>query len=55
MDNNFGLTLIKMPAKKVYPDESYKTVDYETVMNFLQTQKIYSDNEIIKMLRNENV
>lgn len=50
MNNNYGLTLIKMPAHEVIPDESYKTVSYETVMNFLSTKKLYSDEEIINIL-----
>lgn len=53
MDNNLGLTLIKMPAHQVSPDESYKTIDYDTVMNYLKTQHLYSDNEIIAILNNQ--
>ena len=50
MNNNFGLTLIKMPAHYVFPDESYITVDYDIVMKYLTTQKLYSDEEIIEIL-----
>lgn len=53
MNNNFGLTFIKMPAYEVIPDESYKTVSYKTVMNFLSTKKLYSDEEIINILNNK--
>ena len=50
MDNNFGLTLIKMPAHHVFPDESYTTLDYNVFTEFLKTQKLYSDAEIIEIL-----
>jgi hypothetical protein len=50
MDNNFGLTLIKMPAHYVFPDESYTTLDYNVFNEFLKTQKLYSDDEIIEIL-----
>jgi hypothetical protein len=50
MDNNFGLTLIKMPAHHVFPDESYTTLDYNVFNEFLKTQKLYSDDEIIEIL-----
>ena len=53
MNNNFGLTFIKMPAHEVIPDESYKTVSYETVMDYLSNKKLYSDEEIIDILNNK--
>jgi len=53
MNNNYGLTLIKMPAHEVIPDESYKTVSYETVMDYLSTKKLYSDQEIIDILNSK--
>lgn len=53
MNTNYGLTFIRMPAHEVIPDESYKTVSYETVMDFLSTKKLYSDEEIINILNNK--
>lgn len=50
MNNNFGLTLIKMPAQCVFPDISYTTLDYDVAMKYLETKKLYSDEEIIKIL-----
>jgi hypothetical protein len=50
MDNNFGLTLVKMPAHHVFPDESYVTLDYNVFTKFIETQKLYSDEEIIEIL-----
>ena len=50
MDNNFGLTLIKMPGKKINPPDSYKNVSYDEFLSFMKTQKLYSDNEVVKIL-----
>lgn len=50
MNCNFGLTFIKMPACYVFPDESYTTLDYQVAMNFLNTQKLYSEEEIISII-----
>jgi len=50
MDSNFGLTLVKMPATPVFPDESYTTLDYDVFTEYLKTQKLYSDDEIIEIL-----
>lgn len=55
-NTNYGLTFIKMPAKKVYPDESYKNVSYAEFINYLDKTgyKLYSDEEMIEVL-NKNV
>lgn len=50
MNNNFGLTLIKMPACEIEPSESYKNISYDEFLNFMKNQKLYSDNEIIEIL-----
>lgn len=55
MNNNFGLTLIKAPAKKIKPDGKFKDLDYSEFMTFLQTQKLYSDSEITLILRKQYV
>jgi hypothetical protein len=55
MNNNFGFTLIRMPAKKISPAESYATVSYDEFREFIETVKLYSDEEIIKLLRGQNV
>lgn len=55
MNANFGFTLIKLPAKKIYPDDSYKNVSYDEFMNYISNVKLYSDDEIIELLRNQNV
>jgi hypothetical protein len=51
MNNNFGFTLIRMPATKIAPAESYANVSYEEFADFIKTVKLYSDEEIIKMLK----
>lgn len=51
MNNNFGFTLIRMPATKIAPAESYANVSYEEFADFIKTVKLYSDEEIIKILK----
>lgn len=55
MENNMGLTLIKAPAHIVSPNKKFRHVEYKDFMNFLQTQKLYSDKEIMKKLGSYNV
>lgn len=55
MDNNFGLTLIRMPAKKISPHDYYTTISYDEFSDFIKTVKLYSDDEIIKLLKDQNV
>lgn len=51
MNNNFGLTLIKMPAIKIQPSTKYQQTSYEDFLDFLNKQRLYSDEEIINILR----
>jgi hypothetical protein len=51
MNNNFGFTLIRMPAKKIEPPESYAAVSYEEFSQFIKSVKLYSDEEIINLLK----
>lgn len=51
MNNNFGLTFIKMPGEKVNPPDQINNLDYKEFMTYLETQKLYSDEEIIDILR----
>lgn len=55
MDTNFGFTLIKLPATKINPPPSYKEISYAAFMEFIQSKKLYSDDEIINILRNQHV
>jgi hypothetical protein len=55
MNNNFGLTLIRMPAKKITPPEYYATVSYAEFCNFIRPVKLYSDAEIINILKERDV
>jgi hypothetical protein len=55
MNNNFGFTLIKLPATKINPPEVYKLISYHSFMEFIETKKLYSDEEIIDILRNQHV
>jgi hypothetical protein len=55
MDNNFGLTFVKMPAGKINPPEHYSKISYDEFVEFISKVKLYSDVEIINILRNQNV
>jgi hypothetical protein len=35
----------------VFPDESYVTLDYDVFTKFLETQKLYSNEEITKIIK----
>lgn len=53
MNENFGLTLVKMPAHAVNPPEHYKLLSYEKFMMLIQRVKLYSANEMAVILKNE--
>jgi len=55
MAENYGLTLIKMPAYKIYPDQIYANLSYWTFVEFMNSSKMYYTNEIIELLGKENV
>jgi hypothetical protein len=55
MNNNFGFTLIRMPAKKIEPPESYAAVSYKEFSQFIESVKLYSDEEIISLLKDYDV
>jgi hypothetical protein len=55
MDNNFGLTFVKMPAGKINPPEHYSKISYDEFVEFISKVKLYSDEEIINLLRKQNV
>ncbi len=50
MDENYGLTLIKLPAGKINPSELYKNIPYSEFEGFIKTQKLYSSKEITEIL-----
>lgn len=50
MNENFGLTLIKMPAKKVYPDAAIQDIPYEEFKEFISSSKTYSYSEMAYIL-----
>ena len=52
MNCNFGLTLIKMPATPVQPSDYYANLEFEEFDSFIKTVKLYSEEEIIELLRN---
>jgi hypothetical protein len=50
MNNNFGLTLIKMPADTLTPPNKIKDISYDEFLEFMKDKKTYSDEEMIKIL-----
>lgn len=55
MNNNFGLTFVRMPATNITPPAKYSTTPYDEFVEFINGVKLYSDEEMIKILRKENV
>jgi len=51
MEDNYGLTLVKMPAAKIDPPAEYAQTNYEEFLKFVETKKLYSSQEIIDILR----
>lgn len=46
---NYGLTFIKMPAKKVYPDEKYKDISYDEFISYVHENYIlYNELDLVK-------
>lgn len=52
MNENYGLTLVKMPAHPVYLSNEYLNASYKDFMSFLSTQKLYNREEITLILNN---
>lgn len=55
MNENYGLTLIKLPATKVYPQNIYKDVTYQQFANFMRDKKLYTQDEIRQMFYENNI
>ena len=50
MEDNFGLTLIKMPVSKVYPKASYAEITHQDFKKLLSSTKLYTNEEIVQIL-----
>lgn len=55
MDNNFGLTFVRMPATSIEPPTEYSAIPYNEFVEFINGVKLYSDAEMIEILRKDNV
>jgi hypothetical protein len=55
MDENFGFTLIKMPASQIILSADEVSLSYSDFMVFIKNQKLYNKKEIIKILGKNNV
>ena len=50
MNENYGLTLIKMPAVEATPAIDIASLLYKDFMTFIQTKRLYSKEEIKEIL-----
>lgn len=55
MNENFGFTLIKMPADKINLTDEDKNLTYDLFASFIKNQKLYSHSEIVVLLGGKNV
>ena len=55
MNNNFGLTFVRMPATEITPPVEYSNIPYAEFVEFIGNVKLYSDEEMVEILRKENV
>jgi hypothetical protein len=55
MDDNYGLTLVKMPASRINPPGVYSEISYEEFARYIETVKLYSSQEIIDILKEQDV
>lgn len=55
MNENFGFTLIRMPANKINLDHSDINLDYDDFVDFIKKQKLYNSSEIISILGESDV
>lgn len=50
LDNNFGLTFVKMPVVKFLPSKENYELDFNTFKTYISTQKLYTNDEMTKIL-----
>lgn len=55
MDENYGLTLVRMPAISIELEQDSINLSYKDFVDFMADKKVYSRSEIIEILRNTNV
>jgi hypothetical protein len=55
MNENYGLTLIKMPAEPIVLSDVSINLSFDQFQEFIAEQRLYTRDEIIELLRNQNV
>jgi hypothetical protein len=55
MNENYGLTLIRMPAEPIVLGNSSVNLSFGQFQEFIADQRLYTRDEIIQLLRNQNV
>lgn len=53
MDENYGLTFVKMPAKEITLNEESLNLPYTKYVSFMGNKKLYSNEEMTEILNNE--
>jgi hypothetical protein len=54
MDTNYGLTLIKMPARPINPTAETLNIPYSEFVKFMNCFKLYSTDEMVKILQEDS-
>jgi hypothetical protein len=55
MNTNMGLTLVEATGYNISSLEEYKNVTYKDFANYIATKYLYSESEIIEILKENNV
>jgi len=53
MANNYGLTLIRMPAQKINPPATVDKLTYGRFMEYISSEKLWTDSEIVDILKSD--
>jgi hypothetical protein len=55
LDNNYGLTFVRMPGVELNPDSYSANLSYEDFVSYISGVKLYSNDEMKHILRGKNV
>ncbi len=55
MDENYGLTLIKLPGTSIELEQDSNELSWHAFVEFMKDKKVYSHSEVNQILRNTHV
>ena len=55
MDENYGLTLIKLPGTSIELEQDSNELSWQAFVEFMKDKKVYSHSEVNQILRNTHV